>query len=211
MSTNLFFTPEGLPFSVWLTRNGIDFQPETTGRINHFALNDDVRINVSIIGDHKCFVMDPLDYSKQIPLPELGMGVYQKKINISLLQGARHLAKWPKNMLCVEVSGQRYNVGIADQRGFFYFVIENPMDDTEEKTPTMGEVIWYSPLHGIGAIFYGAPVLHHRIHWSSIPKRENGCRYVKSGEILSWKPEDVKDVRDQSTFLTEVKNAELVV
>ena len=210
MSTSISFFLNCIPkVSIWLTRNGQEFRPEVTGRIGQFALSDDVRINVSIIGDHKCFILDPNDYAKQIPLPEIGMGIYEKKINISVLDGARHIAKWPKNMICVEIEGQRYNIGIADQSGIFYFVIEKPGIDDYDKIPVRGTVRWFSPLRGYGAVANNNLLFDARVHWSALPKRKNGLRYLLSGEKVTWADKDLEQLFGKTAFEFEVNKAEL--
>jgi cold shock CspA family protein len=210
MSTNLSFSEKAIPgVVIWLTVNGQDRAPMVTGRILPFALSDDVRLNVCIPNpNHECFILDKDDYSHQIPLEAIGEGVYQRKINISMLEGAGHVAKWPKNMICLTVAGKRYNVGIADQKGWFYFVVEEPIDDDPNAVVEKGQVIWWSPLRGYGAAKKNA-LMDVRIHWTAIPKRENGLRYLNSGEKVTWSDADFVPLGN-SSFAGEVKKVEIV-
>lgn len=210
MSTNLSFSTKAVPdAAIWLTINGKDYEPMVTGRVGPFALSDEIKLNVCISNpDHSCFILDKDDYSHQIPLEDLGAGVYQRKINISVLEGAGHVAKWPKNMICVVIGGKRYNIGIADQKGWFYFVVEEPIDDDPNIELQKGQIVWWSPLRGYGAVKKNV-FMDARVHWTAIPKRDNGLRYLNSGEKVTWSEDNFIPLGN-SSFAGEVKKVELV-
>ncbi len=207
MATKILTDIIDLPFVWWLTRNGKDIQPTDTGRLGAFPIGTILTINLSVIADHECFTIDPNDPGKHIAKKDLGTGVYQKKITIVEGNGQGLAPRWPNNVICLDADDRHFTIGIQQQRGIFYFVVEEYTQTNDQYT--RGRVRWFSVLRGIGAVYLN-PLEDARIHWSNLPKREAGLRYVNSGEVLKWCEIDLVDTPvNRTIFSKEIFRAEL--
>jgi len=203
-----YFTLNAVPgLTIWITRNGQEITPMPTGRFVPFAIGDVIKINISVIGKHLCYTLDGNNYAKHLPKKDVGMGtgIYEKQVTVTSNNGTGQLPRWPNNMLCVDLNDRQFNIGIANQGGICYFVIEEYISEDVFYLP--GQVKEFSVLRGIGKVATGNIMFDHRIHWSAVPKRENGFRYLDSGEEISW--EELVSTNGTSTFPFEIKSCAL--
>jgi len=207
MATKILTDIIDLPFVWWLTRNGKDIQPTDTGRLGAFPIGTILTINLSVIADHECFTIDPNDPGKHIAKKDLGTGVYQKKITIVEGNGQGLAPRWPNNVVGLDADDRHFTIGIQQQNGIFYFIIEEYIQTDDEYQP--GQTKWFSALRGFGAVASGNPLFDFKVHWTACPKRDNGLRFLNSGETITWKQENEVDSNGLSTFIKEIKQAEL--
>lgn len=209
MGTKLFFNPNIIPGApIWLGKNGKNLIPYHTGRIDPLKQRDKLKMFVYPLG-FEVFLIDPNDYTKRIPLTPSSDGLIEINMNHSISNGVGLMAKWPNNLIVLENQDNHYSLGIASQKGILSFVIEKAEDD---ETTEPGVVKWFSPLRGYGAISSGDPFLDYRIHWTALPKRANGFRYVETGEKVQWQQNNVESIasKNGSTFFKEIKRVTIV-
>lgn len=203
MGTKIVSLQEKVPFAWWMTKDGTDFQPANTGRLGAFPIGTILTVGLSVDGDYSCFTIDSQDPSRRIFKKGLGEGVFEKKITILEGNGQGLVARWPNNVVCLDVADRHFTIGVQQQRGIFYLIIEEYTPDLEMLSP--GQVKWFSALRGFGAITSENQLFDFKIHWTACPKRGNGLRYLNTGERVTWKYEDEADVPSSSTFLREIK------
>lgn len=207
-----------------------EIKPMSTGRMKPFAIDDVVTIGLSVLEDHKCYTKSGNALYDQRPKKAIGCGVYSKQFTINnawvdidpkatsakLARGEKMpsfgipmIAKFPDNHFCLEVEGRQFNIGFVNQNSIFYFIVEEYTREDEPFVP--GKVRWFSPLRGFGSVF-GDVVFDYKVHWTGLPKRENGLRYVDSGDTLVWNSKNLANTAtNRTSFQKEIKKAELVL
>ncbi|HOX96620.1 MAG TPA: hypothetical protein PLI45_04560 [Candidatus Woesebacteria bacterium] len=208
MATKIITSIDSIPHSaLWVTKEGKDIKPAVTGRLGAFLIGSKLKINLSVIGEHSCFTIDPNNPSKHIAKKTIGEGVYEKNITIIEGESVGLAPRWPNNIVCLDVADRHFSIGIQQQHGIFYLIVEEYVQTDEEYLP--GQVKWFSALRGFGAVASTNPLFDYNIHCEGCPKRENGLRYLNSGEQITWKPEDEVDGDGSSTFIRRITKAEL--
>jgi cold shock CspA family protein len=211
MATQILTDLSNLPFSWWITKGGQDVKPAVTGRLGAFPIGTKLKINILIPDEvHQCYTIDPNDPSKHFAKKSLSDGLYEKNITITEGNGIGLAPRWPNNILGLDVADRHFTLGINQQYGIFYFVIEEYTEDSVDKIYLPGEVRWFSALRGFGAVASDNPLFDFKIHWSACPKRDSGLRFLNSGEKITWDTENITNCGSSSKFLREIKDAELV-
>lgn len=165
-----------------------------------------ITITVTLNLDHECFTLD----TKRIKTPRksIGIGLYEKTLTVIKTDNhGLQVAPWPANMLGLVVGSRIYNVGIFNQKGLFYLAAEEYKDDPD-RAFSMGEVKWFSLLRGVGSVSSGDSIFFdRRIHWTNTPLRNNGLRYLNTGEILEILKVAITD--SSTSFRQEITKSHL--
>ena len=221
---NFFFTPDAIPGVTIKILKRIDtvdpktaeikpdFLPikildNTNGFLGVFPKGTELRLKLEVEGKHECFVLDSRTKEKIAKRAD-APGKYTKYFTINSYREMHTektmIAAWPSNMLCLEVPGHTYNIGLVNQNGRFFFVIEEYLPSPENLPE--GMVIWFSLLRGVGAVAY-KPMFDARVHWSNLRfNRHDGLRMLRTGDLLEWKKDDVIDLGGDTSFRFEIKH-----
>ena len=199
------FSPEALPnVSIVLDQSGRIITPEDNGFLGVFRHGTKITLRLKVKGEHNCFTLNPQGLQK-VPKAKNELG-YTKNFTIDCSTGTGQIARWPANMVCLEVPGNTYNIGIANQNGRFFFVIEE-YSPSPENLPE-GMVVSFSLLRGVGTVAL-KPGFDARIHWTAVPfNRILGLRLMQTGDFLQWKKEDLVTLGGETTFRYEIKQAD---
>ncbi len=167
------------------------------------VLKDDTELNIhlKVEGDHTCYTLDQNNKEVRIPKAVNKDGSFTKKLTVTKGQ----IARWPSNMVCLEVPGHTYNIGVFNQNGRFFFVIEEYFSSAENLPE--GMVIWFSLLHGIGSVAY-KPLFDARIHWKTLRfNQKMGMRFLQSYDLLQFDEKDLILLDGDTSFRYEIKKA----
>jgi hypothetical protein len=190
-------------------QNGHIITPAENGFIGVFKHGTKLNIFLSVEGEHSCYTLNPKDLTK-IPKRKSESGLYSKSLTIDTRSGTGQTAPWPSNMVCLDIPGHIYNIGIANQYGRFFFVIEEYLPSPENLPE--GMVIAFSLLRGIGSVAYIPakglfPCLDARIHFSAIRISKDGFRLLQTGDFLEWEPKDLIELGGDTSYRYEIKHA----
>jgi hypothetical protein len=210
MATTILTNLSSLPFSWWITKEGKDVKPAVTGRLGAFPIGTKIKINILVTDEaHQCYTVDPNDPGKHYAKKKIGEGLYEKNITVIEGDGQGLAPRWPNNIVGLDVADRHFTIGICQQSGIFYFVIEEYTQTDEEYVPS--HVKWFSALRGFGAVASTNAMFDHKIHWTACPKREIGLRYFNSGEQVTWDPADFIPCDGKSSFRFEIKKGAQLV
>lgn len=174
--------------------------------------------------EHYCYTLNPNDITQKVAKKMVSPGNYVKNITVDtntdesfIVPGNDgpvtikvqmvKIARWPANMVCLEVPGHTYNIGITNQNGRLFFVIEEHLTSPEQD---LGEGIVYSfsLLRGTGKVAY-KPGFDARVHWKALPLDwRYGLRILHAGQTITWKKEDLVTLGGDTTFRYEIKKVE---
>lgn len=178
------------------------------GSIGKLNSQDIIKITIDVEGkDHSCYILDPNSFEpimrKEIGnLPEeVGISYYEKKMTVIFYNGKTCIAPWPNNMFCLDVEEKKFSIGIFVQDGEFYLANEQYEPDNQLFIP--GEVKWFSLLRGFGAV--ATKCLDSRIHWSILPPRKNGLKYLNTGDMVYAKKVETFKYTNRTKFESEIK------
>lgn len=176
--------------------------PADNGYIGVLKDGTELNIRLKVEGDHTCYTLDQNNKELRIPKAKNPDGrSYTKKLTVTKGQ----IARWPSNMVCLEVPGHTYNIGIVNQNGRYFFVIEEYLPSAENLPE--GMVIWFSLLHGIGSVAY-KPLFDARIHWKTLRfNQKMGMRVLQSYDLLQFDEKDVVLTNGDTSFRFEIKKA----
>lgn len=181
------------------------FPHHENGWIGCFQKGDKITFTISCTPgmDHKCFTLD--QSINRGEKKAIGEGVYEKSLTVTINEksGAGQVAPWPANMLCLEIDGKSYNVGIFIQNGIFYFVIEEYLFPDPDKAYLANQVRWFSLLRGFGSVTSENSLLDLRIHYSAVPRQANHLRNLETGDLLIISEIITTDLR--TNFQKEIK------
>lgn len=201
------FTPAGIEnVSIKLVNQttGRELHPATNGFLGSFPHGTKITIVIKPECDHSCFTLNPQGLER-VPKSREKDGSYQKHFTVDASTGTGQIARWPSNMVCFEIPGHTYNVGLANQNGRFFFVIEEYLPSPESLPE--GMVVSFSLLRGIGTVAY-KPGFDARIHWKAVPfDKKIGLRLMQTGDLLEWNQEDLVSLGGDTTFRFEIKKA----
>ena len=169
-------------------------------------------VTVDTENKHSCFTIDP--HMVKTAKATTEQGVYKKNLTVmEKITGkdkdkkiTTQVAGWPSNMLCLEIYGHTWNIGIISQNGRYFLVTEKytPAIEVNDLVPT-GMVIASSTLRGLATINVDRGIFNARLHWSNMPWRKHlGLRHVAQGEVISFTPKDIISVDASSTFRKEI-------
>jgi hypothetical protein len=180
---------------------------KSNGFLGVFPKNTKLQLKLQVEGEHECYILDQKTLEKISKRVEV-TGEYIKNFTVTAFEdrftAKVTIAAWPANMVCLEISGHTYNIGLVNQNGRFFFVIEEYLPSPENLPE--GMVIWFSLLRGIGAVTC-KPMFDARIHWSNLRfNRHDGLRLLKTGDLLEWETEDVVDLGGDTSFRYEIKH-----
>lgn len=179
------------------------------GWLGLMNIGDKITITAVVtVTDHYCYTLD--QNKVKTPKKDLGLGTYEKSVTVISKSDSRkgQVAHWPANIMGLTIEGKNFNVGVYEQNGYFYFVIEEYLPDGDKKFAP-GEVKWFSLLRGYGAVASMNCNFDLKLHWSSIPRRSNMARFVDSGETIVIK-DVVSDITSKSTFFKEIKEMSVI-
>lgn len=206
-----FLNPKAIPgVNILIHINGQDFIPSHGYILGVLKAGDKIVIGVEVAEgvDHRCYTID----SKMIATPKAAarLGFYLKGLTVTASDrdGVRstQIAGWPNNMLCLEIHGKTYNIGLFNRSGkYFFAVVEktNPIE-TNSALP-VGFVTDFDVLRGVARVFTGSVLQEAKLHWSNMPFRKAlGFRAVVAGEVLTLKAL-VGTGAEKTTFSEEIK------
>jgi len=185
-----FFQIEGLVTFITLTqkdgtKNDIVPNPQN-GWLGVIHIGEKITITAVVTKPHhECFSLDT-NMVKTLK-KSIGEGTYEKSVKV--VENPAHpkkgmIAHWPGNMMCLVIDGKNFNLGIYEQNGYFFFVIEEFIPD-EKKEYRPNEVRWFSLLRGFGAVASENEIFDYRLYFLNIPRRKvNQLRFVDSGELI---------------------------
>lgn len=197
------FSLSDIPFTSIMINDqyGRIITPADNGFIGVLKDGTELNIRIKVEGDHVCYTLDQKNKEKRIPKAKNTDGSYTKKLTVTNGQ----IARWPSNMVCLEVPGHTYNIGIANQNGRYFFVIEEYFPSDEYLAE--GMVVWFSILHGIGSVAY-KPLFDARIYWKSLRfNSKRGIRVAESYDLLTFDEKDVVPLDGDTSFRYEIKKA----
>ncbi len=180
----------------------IKIKDQSNGYLGIIPDKTKFQIRLEVEGEHQCFTLEPKTKDR-VPKKQEATGKYIKNFSVDASNGFPMIAAWPANMICLEVTGHIYNIGIANQNGRFFFVIEEYLPSPENLP--LGMVISFSLLRGLGSVAY-KPGFDAKVHWKNIPfDKRFGLRLVQTGDILEWNDEDIVLPDSDTTYRYEVK------
>lgn len=199
-------------------------RPADNGFLGVFRQGTKLSINIEVAKDvpHSCYTLNPEDLSK-VAKAITKSGSYVKNVTIDTFTGenftvpgekgslsipsqAVKIARWPANMVCLEVPGHTFNIGFANQNGRIFFVIEEYLT-TPADLPE-GRVVSFSILRGVGVVAY-KPGFDARIHWTNVPfNQKDGLRMLQTGDYLVWKEEDIVTLGGDTSFRYEISKVD---
>jgi len=198
------FSPKALPnvsIGIFDQSGRIITPDEGNGFLGVFRHGTKIALHLSVKGEHTCFTLNPQGLQK-IPKAKNELGGYTKNFTIDCSTGTGQIARWPANMVCLEVPGNTYNIGIANQNGRFFFVVED--SPSPENLPE-GMVVSFSLLRGVGTVAF-KPGFDARLHWKAVPFNHHlGLRIMQTGDLLEWEKSDLVDLGGETTFRYEIK------
>ncbi|HSV94560.1 MAG TPA: hypothetical protein VLH94_01080 [Spirochaetia bacterium] len=202
-----YFTPDaisGVKITIFDQHGQILHPAPENGRLGCYRHGTKITIALKVEGEHQCYTLDHKTLER-VPKKVSPVGEYTKNLTVDCSTGSGQVACWPSNMVCLEMAGQRFNIGLANQDGIFYFVVEEFISTPTEGLPS-GTVIGFSLLRGLGVVAY-KPLFDARIHWTSLPKDpKTRLRMIKPLTLLELSKEDVVPVNGSSSFRYEIKN-----
>lgn len=205
---NLLFSPFAIPDThiTLFDQSGQIVNPDpTNGYVGCFPDRTKLTIRVKVKEGkaHSCYTIDPSNMAK-VPKRN-NEGSYLKNLTVDCSSGVGQVARWPSNMICLDVEGQTYNIGLANQFGQFFFVIEEYHPDSSDLVE--GMVVNFSLLRGVGTVVY-KPGFDAKIHYSALKRSKvTGLRMVRTYDLLEWDEKDVVQTDSSTTFRYEIKKA----
>lgn len=192
------------------------------GYIGVFPHETKLQIRLEVEGKHECYVLEPNTLKKTVKAQD-APGKYSKNFTVSIYQDKfldEHglyynkrnrekysgiegiVAQWPSNMVCLEIPGHTYNIGLTSQNGRIFFVIEeyqpSPMNLPQ------GMVVAYSLLRGGGTVAY-EQYFDARVNWRNVPvDKRKGLRFMQTGDLLEWEKDDLVSLGCNTTFKYEI-------
>ena len=204
--------------TITLTLNGADFSPSDGYVLGVLQPGDKIGIGVHVdpTVDHRVYTLDANKDPKA--KSAIKPGVYIKNLTVTACRSEKgvrstQIAGWPNNMICLEIWGRTYNIGIFNRNGKYFFAIvkrEMPII-TDDSTP-IGTVTRFDVLQGVGRIYTGDRFQETRLHWSKMPFRKNlGFRAVLEGEVIKFDPKSLVETgAAKTTFSKEIVKGVLV-
>lgn len=198
------FSPTAIPnvcISIFDQSGSIITPDESNGFLGVFRHGTKIALHLVVKGEHNCFTLNPQGLQK-VPKAKNELG-YTKNFTVECSTGTGQIARWPANMVCLETPGHTYNIGLANQNGRLFFVIEE-YSPSPENLPE-GMVVSFSLLRGVGTVAFKAG-FDARLHWKAIPfNRHLGLRIMQTGDLLEWEKDDLVDLGGDTSFRYEIK------
>lgn len=204
--------------SIVISLNGKSVELESGYILGVLKSGDKIIIGIEVAGgiEHSCYTLSSKN-SEIVRTPKKAVkpGNYLKSLTVTDFyspDGTRstQIAGWPNNILCLEVGGQTFNIGIFNRNGKYFFANaerEYPIE-TNSALP-IGLVTYFDVLRGVARIYNGNVLQDAKLHWSNMPFRKNlGFRAVVPGEVLTLKA-IVETGAEQTSFSQEVKSCSL--
>jgi len=212
----IHFSPSAIPgVNIFIYVNGKMVEPQCGYLLGVLPAGTKIAITIDVLGsaEHQCYTIvshnsQTVRTAKACSEP----GVYVKHLTVTAYQsddGTRstRIAGWPNNMFCLDLNGKTWNIGIVNQNGRYFLVIEEyiPSIEVNELIP-IGMVLSSSPLRCWATINIGSTLFNARLHWTNMPfRRDLGLRILNQGEVIKYEKEDVVELDSASSFRYEIK------
>jgi hypothetical protein len=174
-----------------------------------------IALTVEVVGnvEHQCYTLDAHMNRTPKALAKFG---YTKNLTVIKKESpdgtiSSQVAGWPNNMLCLDIHGKTWNIGIVNQNGRYFFVIEEwtPPIEVNELSP-IGMVLSVSLLRGMATIHTGDAIFNARAHWSHWPFRsDKGLRLLNRGEVILFREDKLLSLDSDSSYRYEVTDCVL--
>lgn len=209
-----YLSPNAIPgVKITLNLNGQQTNPAygyVLGTLGVLPKGTKITIIVEVENnlDHSCYT---LNYAKvHIAKAAVRPGVYVKNLTVipfqsEYVESSTQIAGWPNNMLCLDIEGKTYNIGIFNRMGKYFFCIHERISPIETNSALpIGFVTHFDPLCGIGRIYNGSIIQDAKLHWSRMPFRPKlGFRAVVPGEVVKFTPKDVRETGAENTTYSQ--------
>lgn len=195
--------------NILLHLNGQLVAPEE-GFLSVLTTGTKITITVEVVGkvEHQCYTID--SRMERTPKTSSEPGIYTKRLTVIKKQTSdgtitTQVAGWPNNMICLDIHGKTYNIGVFTQNGRYFFCIHERVSPIETNSALpIGFITHFDPLRGIARVFTGSIIQDAKLHVSKMPFRKKlGFRAVVPGEVIKFTARDIRNTGTENTTYSQ--------